>query len=216
MSVKGNQTFDVDKLLVSLPISVLNDSASPLESIIFYPALEKKKIAFSQIGFGTVIKIVMIWNSAFWKPLVPDAHFIFSDYFFPTWWTQYPLDIPMLTGWLGGPKAAQDADKPDMFFLDKAIESLSAIFSVSTKKVKNDLGDFRVFNWKNEPWSRGAYSYSNVGFRKTKFICRKPVQNRIYFAGEAYYEGPYPGTVEAAVVSGLETARQMLAEMKEP
>ena len=62
-------------------------------------------------------------------------------------------------------------------------------------------------NWKNEPWSRGAYSYSLIGFRKTISVCKEPVENRIYFAGEAFYEGPYPGTVEAAVVSGLETAR---------
>ena len=71
--------------------------------------------------------------------------------------------------------------------------------------------DFRIFKWGNEPWSRGAYSYSLAGSGKAKAICREPIQNRIYFAGEGYYEGPYPGTVEAAVISGLDTARQLLA-----
>jgi hypothetical protein len=39
----------------------------------------------------------------------------------------------MLTGWLGGPKALLFEDKPDDFFLDKAMESLSEIFSVSAR-----------------------------------------------------------------------------------
>jgi hypothetical protein len=46
----------------------------------------------------------MIWDRAFWKNRIPDVQFIFSDCFIPTWWTQYPIDLPMLTGWLGGPK----------------------------------------------------------------------------------------------------------------
>lgn len=120
----------------------------------------------------------------------------------------------MLTGWLGGPKAAQASDKPDEFFLDRAMESLSSIFSIPPGEIRKNLKESRIFNWKNEPWSRGAYSYPVVGFRKTISICREPVQNRIYFAGEAYYEGAYPGTVEAAVVSGMETARQLLGEIK--
>jgi monoamine oxidase len=207
LSVNGNQVFEVDKLIISLPLSVLNREALASESVIFLPPLEEKKAAFNQIGFGTVIKIVMIWDSSFWKSMIPDGQFIFSDHFVPAWWTQYPLDLPMLTGWLGGPKAAQFADRPDGFFLDKAMESLSSIFSIPPEEIRNHLKEARVFNWKNEPWSRGAYSYSLIGFRKTIAVCREPVENRIYFAGEAFYDGPYPGTVEAAVVSGLETAR---------
>jgi monoamine oxidase len=209
--VKGNQVFRMDKVLISLPLGILQHTAPPSESVIFLPALVEKQRAFSQIGFGTVIKIVMIWETAFWKPRVPEALFIFSDHFIPTWWTPYPQDFPLLTGWLGGPRAADVSDKPDIFFLEKALESLSSIFSIPTVELKNKLKDFRIFNWKNESWSRGAYSYSLVGSTIAKAMCREPVQDRIYFTGEAYYEGPYPGTVEAAVVSGLETARQLLS-----
>jgi monoamine oxidase len=206
----GNQIIRMDKIVISLPLGILNKTAPPSESVIFLPELVDKQTAFSQIGFGSVVKIVMIWESAFWKPLVPDALFIFSDHFIPTWWTQYPQDLPLLTGWLGGPPAANVSDEPDIFFLEKALESLSSIFSIPAEELKNKLKDFRIFNWKNEAWCRGAYSYSMVGSTNAKAICREPVQNRIYFAGEAYYEGPYPGTVEAAVVSGLETARLLL------
>jgi monoamine oxidase len=80
---------------------------------------------------------------------------------------------------------------------------------MTAESIKSGLKDFRIFNWQKEPWNRGAYSYSLVGSTEAKRICRNPVDKRIYFAGEAYYEGPYQGTVEAAVVSGLETARRL-------
>jgi monoamine oxidase len=209
-----HRVFKIDKLIISLPISLLNQREPSSESIIFHPGLEKKKAAFQNIGFGTVVKIVMIWESTFWKTLAPDAQFIFSDCFFPTWWTQNPMDIPMLSGWLGGPKAELYADKADAFFLDNALESLAYMFSLKKEVIKRNLKEFRIFNWKNKPWIRGAYSYARVGSQEARAICREPVQQRIYFTGEAYYEGPFPGTVEAAVVSGQETVRQILADIK--
>ncbi len=210
--VNDHNVFHLDKLIVTIPISLLNRTAPPSESILFNPPIDEKQKAFGQIGFGTVIKIVMIWRSPFWEKIIPDAQFIISDEFIPTWWIQYPQNIPVLTGWLGGPRAEQYSDKPDSFFHEKALEILSSLFSVSMEKIKQELKDVRIFNWKNNPWSRGAYSYSLVGSGPAKAICRESIQNRIYFTGEAYYDGPFPGTVESAVVSGLETSKLLLKE----
>jgi len=38
-----------------------------------------------------------------------------------------------------------------------------------------------------------------------------PEENTIFFAGEGLYDGPEMGTVEAALVSGKEVAKAMLA-----
>jgi monoamine oxidase len=205
--------FSVDKLIISLPFSAFNRLAPDHESIVFSPAMVEKNEAVDPIGFGTVVKIVMIWKSAFWNTASPDARFIFSDQFIPTWWTQYPKETAVLTGWLGGSKALKYSERPDDFFLDKALESLSGIFSLSMEDLKKELQEARVFNWQKEPWSRGAYSYSNLGYEKAKKEWRKPVGGNIYFAGEAYYEGPFQGTVEAAVVNGKAVARQLLADL---
>ncbi len=214
ISIYDKQDFTLDKLIVSLPFSAFNQDAPLEESVVFVPALDENKEALKPIGFGNVIKIILTWDSSFWKSRIPDAQFIFSDYFIPTWWTQFPSDLPMLTGWLGGPAALLYGDKPDDFFLDKAMESLAGIFSVSIQSLQNVLREHRIFNWKNEPWSRGAYTYSRIGFKKAKTIWRQPVDGNIYFAGEAYYDGPFPGTVEAAIVSGTETARQLLVDIR--
>jgi len=211
--VQDGKEFIMDKLIVSLPFSAFNKSGPKNESIVFTPTLGKKETVVDEIGFGNVIKIVMIWNSPFWIERIPEAQFVFSKCFIPTWWTQYPRELPMLTGWLGGPKALLFEDKPDDFFLDKAMESLSEIFSVSRQVLNERLKNFRVFNWKNEAWSRGAYCYFRVGFEKAISVWKEAVGGNIYFAGEAYYEGPHPGTVEASVENGIDTARRLLTDI---
>ena len=212
--VDEKRRFKVDKMIISLPFSAFNQMAPSNESIVFIPAINEKNAAVDAIGFGTVIKIVLIWKSEFWKMLIPGARFIFSDQFIPTWWTHYPGQTAMLTGWLGGSKKIlQYGNRPNDFFLGKALESLSGIFSISAEALKNELQESRIFNWENEPWSRGAYSYSKVGYEKAKKEWRNPQNGNIYFAGEAYYEGPFQGTVEAAIVNGMAVARQLLADI---
>jgi monoamine oxidase len=213
VGVNGHQLFMMDKLIISLPVSMLNPVTTDIQRLSFNPSPEKELKTFAQIGYGTVVKLAMIWQSAFWKTRIPDAQFIFSDCFIPAWWTQYPHSRPLLTGWLGGPAAAVVSQQADSYFLEKGLESLSTIFSVSVSELKSELVDFRVFNWAKEPWSRGAYSYATVESKRAKILSRKSWDRRIYFAGEAFYEGPHPGTVEAALVSSLDTARQLLAEI---
>ncbi len=201
--------IELDKLVVCLPLSAFSDEESTTDYPVFIPAIPRKKAAMNEIGFGTVIKIVMVWDKPFWKSEVPDAQFILSEEFIPTWWTQYPLDLPMLTGWLGGPKALDFAHESDDFFREKAFESLASLFSMNIEKIKNGVKECHVFNWKKSRWSKGAYSYAKVGYRTTKEAAKKTLNDRIYFSGEAYYEGPFPGTVEAAVADALNTVDEI-------
>jgi monoamine oxidase len=214
LTVRGNRHFKLEKLVVTLPVSLLSPSFHGKGQPVFSPPITEKLNAFGRIGYGTVIKIVMVWKSAFWKHRIPDAQFIFSETVISTWWTQFPLDLPLLTGWMGGPAADEISDKPDDFFLEKALESLSVIFSISQVELKDRLKLFHIFNWKKDMWAGGGYSYSLVDSAENKVTGRKPLENRIYFAGEALYDGPFQGTVEAAIVSGQTAATQLLADIK--
>ena len=214
ISVRAHQPFHMDKLIIGLPLSMLNQTAPQIEQVSFFPSLDDQQREFARIGFGTAVKIILIWDSPFWNLLVPEALFIFSDGFIPTWWTPYPQDLPLLTGWLGGPPAELVSGQRDEFFLEKSLDSLSHLFSIPAAELRTRLKDYRIFNWKNKAWSRGAYSYSQVGSGPAKTLARKSLESRVYFAGEAFYDGPLPGTVEAAVISGLDTARLLLSEIK--
>jgi monoamine oxidase len=211
LGLNNKQTFTVEKLIITVPVYMLNHSAAGFEKINFKPFPSEQMKSFAQIGYGTVIKLVMIWKTSFWKKLIPDAQFLFADCFIPTWWTQYPLDQPVLTGWLGGPAAENISQEPDEFFLNQGLESLSTAFSIPVLNLKSQLAGFRVFNWKKETWSRGAYSYATVKSHQAKILSMRSLGHKIYFTGEAFYEGPHPGTVESALVSGKETARLLRA-----
>ena len=74
------------------------------------------------------------------------------------------------------------------------------------------LVDAHIANWANEPFVYGAYSYSTLGSEQAKIQLTTPVEGTIFFAGEALYNGDAPGTVEAALVSGYQTAQQIICD----
>ena len=197
--------YDADKIIITVPISVLQTTASE-GSINFTPALDEQINAAKQIGFGTVIKVLCSFHQSFWKT---DMGFVFGDEYFPTWWTQLPDTGNMLTGWAGGGKADQLNEESDEELLEKALMSLSNIFDISLAEIKSNLKAAEVFNWKNEPLSHGAYSYDMPGSIEAKKLLSKPVEDTVFFCGEAIYEGTSPGTVEAAIISAKEMVKKL-------
>jgi predicted NAD/FAD-dependent oxidoreductase len=79
-------------------------------------------------------------------------------------------------------------------------------------RISGDLVTSRAINWGNDPFARGAYSYATPRTRKAQSVLGKPNGSPIFFSGEALYAGPNMGTVEAALASGQETARTILAK----
>jgi monoamine oxidase len=107
----------------------------------------------------------------------------------------------LLTGWAGGPQAWQLENKDDNAILEIALQSLSNVFKRTVEDLKELLTASLVGNWRHDPYSKGAYSYSMVESAKALKLFNTPIQDTIFFAGEAFYNGPSPGTVEAALVS---------------
>ena len=120
----------------------------------------------------------------------------------------------MLTGWSGGPHADAIKDLSEKEILQKALESLSKIFSVDITQLQQKLRGWQVANWVNDRCSCGSYSYEVVNGRTFKQIIKTPIEQTIYFAGEGLYDGPEIGTVEAALFTGRETSHQMIADFK--
>jgi monoamine oxidase len=206
-------TYHGTKLLLSVPIGVLQAGRPS-----FSPALPHKLEAARALGFGPVIKIVLQFNRTFWKEKentgnkdLGKAGFIFSEEEVPTWWTQYPKEAPILVGWLGGPNAERLKNFSEEDLLQKALDSLSHIFTLESQALKKDLVQVVIGNWATDPYCCGGYSYDVVDGNKQKQILKEPVEGTIFFAGEGLYEGLEIGTVEAALVNGREVAHQLIA-----
>ena len=65
--------------------------------------------------------------------------------------------------------------------------------------------------WHADPFSRGAYSYVPAGALSARARLSEPVEDTLYFAGEATDLAGYGGTVHGAIASGRRAAGQILA-----
>jgi monoamine oxidase len=197
---------------------VLQSSGVANGQIIFSPAIKKIQEAINKLGYGPVIKSILLFEQPVWQLAgnIPpnlrksEPSFIFSDAIIPTWWTQLPEKNGMITGWLAGPKAARLQNEPDDKILSLGLESLSVIFKIPRTVLQSKLISSHVFNWSRDNFSRGAYSYEKVESKHATSTISEGVEDTIYFAGEAYHEGPESGTVEAALASGVKTAETIL------
>ena len=204
---KGKKIFG-NKLICTVPVRILA-TVNGQASINFTPPIDEYSRAANEIGTGAVIKVILRFRDRFWKE---DTGFIFSDEQFPTWWTQLPDTSPVLTGWVGGPKAAQLSDQNDEQILQKAILSLGSIFEKSYDTLKNNIEEANVFNWQQDETTLYVYSFSTLKTYMARQVLNTPVAGTIFFAGEGIYEGISPGTVEAALVSGRKAAAKLSEE----
>jgi len=116
-----------------------------------------------------------------------------------------------LTGWFAGPKAARVSSLSEAELVEMGLASLAEIFDLCVDHLRDDLVASRAIDWGNDPFARGAYSYVTPETRAAQAVLSKPAGDNIFFSGEALYAGPDMGTVEAALASGLETAKAILA-----
>ena len=67
-----------------------------------------------------------------------------------------------------------------------------------------------VHHWQRDPHARGAYSYVAVGGHGARRALAEPLEDTLFFAGEAAdCEGEH-GTVAGALASGERAAREVL------
>jgi monoamine oxidase len=198
----NGRTFTAQKVIITASLGVLQAPAQHTAAITFEPAIDAQYQAIQQIGFGTVVKVFLQFSAPFWLEYRKDIGFLLSEEAIPTWWTQLPDTIPVLTGWVGGPQAARLTEVNEQTILEQAVQSLANIFTMQVEQIKGLLTASHVVKWQTSSFNIGAYSYSKLFSTAARQLLNKPVQDTIYFAGEALYEGEAGGTVEAALSSG--------------
>ena len=201
------KAYNATKVVVTASLGSLQSK----RPIIFQPGIDNYFLAAKKIGYGTVIKVMLEFKEAFWEKKRKGIGFLLTNEIIPTWWTQSPSSYPLLTGWVGGPQAWPLENKDDDAILDLALGSLSNIFQKSVDELQQILTASAVVNWKIDPYSNGAYSYETVGSIEAKTLLNTPIEETIFFAGEACYEGPSFGTVEAALVSAKNVVEKIVS-----
>ncbi|MDF7812094.1 NAD(P)/FAD-dependent oxidoreductase [Hymenobacter sp. YC55] len=205
------------QVLLTVPLGIWQAPPDSPSYIRIEPELPEHRAAAANLGYGAVIKVLLEFKDAFWQQAspqltqpMPDLSFLFSDAPFPTWWSQLPDPRPLLTGWLAGPAATRLRTTPAETLLAQALDSLAGLLGTTPAFLRSQLLAHRIVNWAADPYALGAYAYTTVGASEQRTTLGTPVANTLFIAGEGVYDGPYIGTVEAALTSGADAARQLL------
>lgn len=201
------EVYEAQQVIITLALPTL-------DQIKFNPPLPEKMEAAEKIGFGNVIKLIFKFRSEWWLQ-TPGTDFGKMMFMLATgpvtvWWTQYPDSQPVLTGWIPGPRAYEFSAKPAEDIIEAGLASLSEIFKIDRKFLNEQFISAKAINWPADPFSKGAYSYTTPESEEAYEELIRPVNNRIYFAGEALCNGKETATVEGALASGKETAERII------
>lgn len=191
--------------IVTVPITMLSE-------IRFSPQLDpEKRGALDAIAMGSVVKVVLHFRSGWWESLDErtrsGAFFYNRATDFPTFWTQLPLHVPLITAWAGGTKAERLEGLSEDEIVHRALVSAESTFGVPS--AGTHLESALAHDWGADPFARGAYSYVLVGGSGARTKLAKPIASTLFFAGEATSQDA-SGTVSGALASGERAAHEAM------
>ncbi|KAK4255732.1 hypothetical protein QN277_008694 [Acacia crassicarpa] len=207
--IAGEQTFQADMVLCSVPLGVLKK-----KTIIFEPELPARKLAaIERLGFGLLNKVAMVFPYVFWGEeldtfghLNEHSHqrgefFLFYSYHTVSGGAGL---IALVAG-----EAAQAFEFTDpSILLHRVLNTLRGIYSPKGILVPNPVQTICT-RWGSDPLSYGSYSHVSVHSSGHDYdILAESVGNRLFFAGEATSR-QYPATMHGAFLSGLREASRI-------
>jgi monoamine oxidase len=187
--------------IVTVPLGVL-----AAEKIAFDPPLpDWKKDAIAGLPMGLFAKAPLQFD---------DTSFGLSD----NSWLSYkadsteacfflvrPFGFNLMIGMLGGHCAWDLTKAGDAAGIDFAKEKLRAMLGSQIDK-HFIRGGFT--EWGRDPWSLGSYASVRPGAYAARAAMRKPVEDRLFFAGEAC-AGAFAETCGGAMRSGVDNANEV-------
>jgi monoamine oxidase len=200
--------FQANYAVITLPLGVLQSG-----SVEFQPPPRDILLHAGRMAVGAVLRVSLLFDSKFWG----DFSFLFArEEIFPTWWTSMPDPAPLLTAWIGGPKALvlvqSMRSRADPFAIrNDCLSELARIFELSPQALEKRLISWRAHDWQSDEYARGAYSYAPAGARDAAERMIAPVDDRLFFAGEHTDVEGHWGTVHGALASGQRAALQLMS-----
>ena len=200
---KGN--FSADYVIVTVPLGVLKK-----QKINFTPALPEDKLnAINSLDMGVLNKVYLKFDSIFWDNSITNMAKISEQKGqFVDWLNLEPATgMPILMAFNGAEFAKQTEQMSEQQVVDQAMNTLRSMYGQDIPLPAK----YVVTRWHNDTFSYGSYSYVPKGATANmREDLAEPVQNRVFFAGEATHSD-YPSTVHGAYLSGEREAERIIA-----
>lgn len=200
---QNNQTYSCDKVIITVPLAVLRSG-----DIDFYPSLPTSKTnAIANIGMGNGLKVIIKFSGAI---AGIQGGSVFSQYNVPEYWvTSYGRGNDVVfTAFIMGQKAdyLSSLNPAD---LDTAIRN--DVQQTFGPLAAGMITSIYVMDWGKEPYIKGAYSFPMVGGGITKRQkLAEPINNTLFFAGEATHTQGHSATLHGAVETGYNAVKALI------
>ena len=190
-----------DQAVVTIPSAVL-----AAEHVVFTPALPEKIQAARALPLGLADKLFIGLDGAeeFDKEVRVFGHIDrnrTAGYHFR------PFGRPMIEAYFGGGFAAELETGGEAAFFDFAVSELVRLFG---SEFARRLKPIRMHCWGHDRFSLGSYSCALPGFADCRQTLAEPVDNRLFFAGEACSRNDF-STAHGAWFTGAAAADQVIA-----
>lgn len=195
-----------DHVIVTLPLGVLKSGLVRFAE----PMARSRQRAIDGLRMGLLNKCWLRFDRIFWPRDVDWIDFMGSV---ETQWAEWMSGVPssgqpLLVGFNAATAADRLEALDDRATTASAMEALRAMFG---NGISDPIGA-QITRWRQDPFSRGAYSFQSVGTRPKdrRALFGSDWEGRLHFAGEATSHD-YPGTTHGALLTGKAIATALLA-----
>jgi len=212
-----SQTIRARAAIVTLPMGVLRHQGDEGD-VVFEPDLPAaKRDALQKIEMGHAVRVALRFRTAFWERIC-DGRYRDAAFFrctgqpFEAYWTQLPVRSELIVAWAGGPKAIALSGASQAERIARALDGFGLLFG-EPELARKEFEGAVTHDWSHDPFSRGAYSYVAVGGGDARAALAAPVDETLFFAGEATSSDGHSGTVNGALETGKRAAREAAASL---
>lgn len=215
LSGGGIESFfeEVSKVIVAVPVSVLKGN-----DIVFNPAVPvAKNTALSRVGMDAAIRVLMDFKQNFWGT---GSAYLYGGTQAPEYFNTGVLRSELnktLSVTIYGPKA-EEFSALGSGMIQQILSELDAIFDgKATQNIrKDDAGNMIVViqDWLKEPYIKGGISYvKSTGSIQDRAMIALPLNNVVFFAGEATDSQGEAGTINGALLSAERASQELIASL---
>lgn len=221
-SANGGQPrrYEGTGLVITVPLGVLVASGGD-GAITFDPVPTAQLNAAHKLAMGDARRVILAFDEPIWEQVAKSrlpkqattsmmSFLLGDDPSFPVWWTMMPVRSPVIVGWAGGVRASSMTGLSASDVVERAAGALARSLGMTRRRVAAAVTEAWTYDWGNDPFARGAYSYPMVGGDQAAKTLSRSVDDTLFFAGEACDGGGRNGTVEGAIASGSRAAKQVL------
>jgi monoamine oxidase len=193
-------TLSASKAIITVPTNLIAD-----ESIRFRPALPEKIDAAAHLPLGLADKVMLALDEPEALPSEGNLRGATMRTEMGTYHLR-PFGQPCVEGFFGGrfAKALEDAGDGAI-----AAHSIDEIASFLGNDFRRKLKPLRESRWAHDPFARGSYSHALPGHAGKRAVLAAPVDDRLFFAGEATSPNFF-STAHGARDSGERAAQEVL------